>query len=123
MRTLFRALAGATLIFGFATAVAAMVTFLMLEDSAWTEPRPSRAPAVSVQPEPTGQAPEPQGEPSRWALGSCLTPELQPVTCRPGVLRVIGTVHQPGPTPCADLPETTHTRHADDTALCLTTRH
>ncbi|GAA1431779.1 hypothetical protein GCM10009601_51470 [Streptomyces thermospinosisporus] len=125
LRTLLRLLVVAAVIAAFAASVAAGVSYLILDGSALDDRQPTRPPTVA-QPEPTATptASIPaKPRPSRWPLNACLDRQLQRIDCTPGALRIVGTVHQPGPTPCADLPETTHTRHAGDTALCLTTRH
>lgn len=124
MHTLLRALAVVLLAVVLPAVSSATAAYYVLEDSTWTDPQPApAAPIPTTQPTPAAPTPTPAVPRSRWPLGSCLDAGLQPVPCTtPGALRIVGVIQQPGQTPCADIPETTHVRHQGEHALCLTTR-
>lgn len=111
------------LIFACSCGTAAAVAYLMLDDSTWTEPSPTRPPATATA-VPAPAAPTSAPDPTaRWRLGSCLTEDLAPADCTtPGTLHIVGVVQDPGDAPCSGVPGDPITRRVDGTALCLT-RH
>lgn len=134
LRTAGRALAAALVIAVLSATVAAGVSYLILDDSPFTEPGPAAvtpsatrtaSPAPATSPTPPASDPAPQGSPSPWPVGSCVTAWRPPTSadCSTwGALRIVGTVHGHNRNaPCTDVPETTATRRADAYTLCLTT--
>lgn len=129
-----RALAAGLIVAALSGSVAAAVSYLILNDSPFTDsdpapamPRSSRTASPTSAPSPTAPAgaASPQGTASAWPLGSCVT-SWQPTTTvgcdRYGVLRIVGTLHGHGRNaPCADVPEATAVRHVDAYTLCLAT--
>jgi hypothetical protein len=124
MPTWLRLILAALTIAGISASTAAGVSYLMLDDTTWTDTRPARPPATAST-APTPAAPTAPADPTaRWRLGSCLTDALQPTACQPGagVWHIVGVVQDPGPDPCTGIPGQPATRTVGDIALCLT-RH
>jgi hypothetical protein len=124
MPTWLRLILAALTIAGISASTAAGVSYLMLDDTTWTDTPSSRPPATAtVTPAPAAptSAPDPT---ARWRLGTCLTDALQPTACTPGagVWHIVGVVQDPGPDPCTGIPGQPATRTVGDIALCLT-RH
>ncbi|MFC9847774.1 hypothetical protein ACFWFF_01490 [Streptomyces sp. NPDC060223] len=125
-RRLGRVLAILTLTAGIPAGTAAAVTHTMLDGTTWTDPAPSapaqpKATPEPVQPTPTKTpAPKPTTA-SVWPLGACVTHTGYRIPCtRAGALRIVGSIHHPGPDECRDVPETDHVHHTGAYALCLT---
>lgn len=124
MSRILRVLAIVTLVIGVPAAVAACVTHLMLDDTAWTHPTPTTQPepTSSVTPDLTPAPTRPDAAHTAWPLGRCVTRTVVRVPCTTaGALRIIGTIHNPRATACRDVPETELTRRTGPYALCLTT--
>ncbi|GGX99197.1 hypothetical protein [Streptomyces fructofermentans] len=123
-----RVLAIAVVVLGAPAAMAMLVTHLMLDDTAWTDPQPTS----SVQPPaPTATAPAPARTKSvgpNELLGTCAVPTRTgavPAPCGTrGALTVVGTTRRDsagGREPCRTTPFTTAVRRYGDYWLCLGT--
>lgn len=124
MPTWLRLILAALTIASISASTAAGVSYLMLDDTTWTDTRPAQ-PTATTSTTPTPAAPTAPADPTaRWRLGTCLTDALQPTACTPGagVWHIVGVVQDPGPDPCTGIPGQPATRTVGDIALCLT-RH
>lgn len=133
LRTVARETARILLTAAVATASAAGMSYVILDDSPLTDPAPTTtrpsartaSPAPAPSPTTSASGPVPQGTPSPWPIGTCVT-DWRPTTtvdCTTwGALRIVGTLHgHDHNQPCADVPEATAVRSTGAYTLCLTT--
>ena len=117
IRQLGRALALTVLVFVGPVSAAAGVAYLLLDDSAWTNP-PAEA---TDRPRPAAAPKPPQTvRPTAADADACFTRELASVDCKQeGALAVVGVTKHTRGEPCSKHPETDLVWHTGTDTLCL----